>query len=332
MTKPPTHLEVGRVAKAHGLKGEVIVKMTSNRPEQRLAPGSRLSTDKGDLEVVRSSPHQHRWIVAFAGVSDRAGAESLHGTVLLAEPIEEEGALWVHELIGAHVVDTVGRRFGAVEAVEANPASDLLVLPGDRLVPLTFVAETRTDGTLVIDPPPGLLDEDIVFLVPPDPTWPAQFEAEAARLRSALREVAMRVHHYGSTSVPGLAAKPIIDILVAVESLEPMEPYLEPLESLGYEYVPHPENVRMPFFGWPATRPRSFNMHVVEADSEEERRHLIFRDRLRADPDTAAAYGALKASLVRRFRQKRQEYTDAKTAFIDEVLRSGGESSTLDVQ
>ncbi|MDQ6927140.1 MAG: ribosome maturation factor RimM [Actinomycetota bacterium] len=153
-------LEVGRIAKPHGLKGEVIVKMTSNRPEQRLAPGARLSTEKGDLEVVRSSPHQHRWIVVFAGVTDRAGAEALHGTLLLAEPIEEEGALWVHELIGAQVVDTAGRHFGAVEAVEANPASDLLVLPGDLFVPLTFVVEKQPDGTLVIDPPPGLVDDE----------------------------------------------------------------------------------------------------------------------------------------------------------------------------
>jgi 16S rRNA processing protein RimM len=328
-----TLLEVGQVAKAHGLKGEVIVKMTSNRPEQRLAPGTRLSTERGELEVVRSSPHQHRWIVQFAGVGSRDEAEALHGTILRAEPIEEEGVLWVHDLIGAPVVDTVGRRFGAVEAVEANPASDLLVLPGDRLVPLRFVVETRADGTLVIDPPPGLLDEDIVFLVPPDATWPAQFEVEAARLRSALGDIAVRVHHYGSTAVPDLPAKPIIDILVVVESLEPMAPYQEPLEGLGYEYVPHAENVRMPFFGWPATRPRSFNMHVVEADSEEERRHLVFRDRLRADPSTAAAYGALKTSLARRFREKREEYTNAKSAFIDEVVRAARDDpSTLDVQ
>ncbi len=137
----------------------------------------------------------------------------------------------------------------------------------------------------------------------------------------------MCIHHYGSTAVPNLAAKPIIDILVVVDSLEPMAPYLEPLEGLGYEYVPHPENVDMPFFGWPAIRPRSFNMHVVTADSDEERRHLTFRDRLRADPATAAAYGELKVSLARRFREKPEDYTNAKTAFIDEVV--SGSPSTL---
>ncbi|HUQ64078.1 MAG TPA: ribosome maturation factor RimM [Acidimicrobiales bacterium] len=320
-------LEVGTIAKAHGLKGEVIVRMTSNRPEQRLAAGARLSTATGELEVVWSSPHQHRWIVQFAGVSDRSAAEALHGTTLLAEPLEEEGALWIHELIGAQVVDAVGRRFGPVVAVEANPASDLLVLHGDRLVPLTFVVETRPDGVLVIDPPRGLVDEDIVFLVPPDPGWPAHFEAEAERLREALGEVAVDIHHYGSTSVPGLAAKPIIDILVTVAALEPMAPYKEPLEALGYEYVPHPENVDMPFFGWPAERPRAFNMHVVEAGGEQERLSLGFRDRLRADPGTAAAYADLKAVLVRQFREKREAYTNAKTAFIDEVLlRAAGET------
>ncbi len=320
---------MGQVAKAHGLKGEVIVKMTSNRPEQRLAPGSRLATDNGHLEVVWSSPHQHRWIVSFAGVNDRAAADSLHGATLFAEPLEEDGVLWVHDLIGSQVVDTVGRRFGAVDAVEANPASDLLVLPGERYVPLTFVVDTRPDGALVIDPPPGLVDEDIVFLVAPDPTWPAQFEAEAERLRQALGDVAARIHHYGSTAVAGLAAKPIVDILVVVDSLEPMAPYRRPLEALGYEYVPHPDNAQMPFFGWPAERPRAFNIHVVAADSEEERRHLVFRDRLRADPQTVSAYADLKASLARRFREKREEYTNAKAAFINDVVRG---SSTLEQQ
>jgi GrpB-like predicted nucleotidyltransferase (UPF0157 family) len=213
--------------------------------------------------------------------------------------------------------------FGPVQAVEANPASDLLVLYGDRLVPLTFVVEDRPDGTLVIDPPPGLVDEDIVFLVPPDPTWPSQFEAEAARVRAALGDVVVGIHHYGSTAVPGLAAKPIVDILLAVSRLEPMAPYQEPLEALGYAYVAHPDNVLSRFFGWPVSRPRLFNMHVVEAASEEERRQIVFRDRLRADPATAAAYGNLKASLVRKFRDKREEYTRAKAAFIDEIVDAG---------
>lgn len=149
-------LEVGRIAKAHGLRGEVVVEMVTNRVEARLAPGAVLQTASGDLRVLHSRPHQHRWVVAFAGVADRTAAESLRGTALSAEPIEEEGTLWVHELIGAEVVDRDGRSYGAVVAVEPNPASDLLVLPDEQLVPLAFVVES-SPGRVVIDPPEGLL-------------------------------------------------------------------------------------------------------------------------------------------------------------------------------
>lgn len=151
-------LEIGTVVKPHGLRGEVIVDLVTNRPEQRLAPGCVLTTDRGSLEVDASRPHQGRWIVSFAGVTDRNGAEALRGAVLSAEPLDEEGALWVHELVGAEVVDTGGRSFGLVEAVEANPASDLLVLAGGHLVPLAFVVARRPDGGVVIDPPAGLFD------------------------------------------------------------------------------------------------------------------------------------------------------------------------------
>ena len=149
-------LEVGRVAKSHGLRGEVIVELFTNRDE-RVAPGTRLHTDKGELEILRSSPHGTRWIVAFGGVTTREAADGLRGTVLSAEPLDDPDALWVHELVGSTVVDTAGQELGAVVAVEANPASDLLVLAGGGLVPLRFVVESG-GGRVVIDAPEGLLD------------------------------------------------------------------------------------------------------------------------------------------------------------------------------
>jgi len=151
-------LEVGRIVKAHGIRGEVIVDLTSNRPDVRLASGSVLSSDRGDMEVLTATPHQGRWIVAFRGVEDRNAAETYRGVELSAEPIEgDEDTLWVHELIGSEVVDLSGRSYGLVQAVEANPASDLLVLADDRLVPLVFV-KIKLPGRVVIDPPAGLLD------------------------------------------------------------------------------------------------------------------------------------------------------------------------------
>ncbi len=146
------------VVKPHGIRGDVIVDLFTNRPETRVAPGAVLVTDGGPLEIVSSRPHQGRWIVVFEGVVGRDGAEALRGTTLSAEALDEEGALWVHELIGAEVVDLAGNSHGPVLAVEANPASDLLVLGQDRLVPLTFVVEKRPDGTVVIDPPTGLFE------------------------------------------------------------------------------------------------------------------------------------------------------------------------------
>jgi 16S rRNA processing protein RimM len=149
-------LEVGRVVKPHGLRGEVIVELFTNRVE-RLAAGTSLSTPNGPLVVERSSPHHGRWIVQFSGVAGVDAAEALRGTVLSAEPLEDPDALWVHELVGSSVVGVSGVDYGRVTAVEANPASDLLVLEGGGLVPLRFVV-SHGDGRIVIDPPEGLLD------------------------------------------------------------------------------------------------------------------------------------------------------------------------------
>lgn len=148
-------LEVGRVVRPHGIRGEVIVELVTNRTE-RLAPGSRLRAGEREVEVARSRLHKGRFIVAFAGVTDRDAAESLRGAVLRAEPLVDPDALWVHELIGSEVVDLAGRHHGRVEAVEANPAADLLVLSSGALVPMTFVVAAG-EGRVVVDPPAGLL-------------------------------------------------------------------------------------------------------------------------------------------------------------------------------
>lgn len=145
------------MAKPHGLAGEVIVALVTNRAE-RVAPGSVLTTPAGELTVLSSSPHQGRWIVRFAGVNGREAAETLRGTVLSAPALEDPEEMWVHELVGSEVVDIAGGTHGPVVEVEANPASDLLVLEGGGLVPLRFVvSHDRDAGRIIIDPPEGLL-------------------------------------------------------------------------------------------------------------------------------------------------------------------------------
>lgn len=152
-----SRLEVGRIGRAHGLRGEVSITLSSERPE-RLAPGSILYAGDRALVVEKARPHQGRWLVYFDGIGDRTAAEALLGVVLTGDALPTEaGELWVHELIGASVRDRTGRDLGAVVAVEANPASDLLVLDGDVLVPMAFVVE-QGPGYVVIDPPEGLLD------------------------------------------------------------------------------------------------------------------------------------------------------------------------------
>lgn len=145
------------MVKPHGLRGEVVVELITD-VAARVAPGSVLTTDRGPLEVVASRAHQRRYIVAFAGVQDREGSEALRGTVLRAEPVDDPDALWVHDLIGRRVVDVSGRERGTVVAVQANPASDLLVLDSDALVPVRFVVEAAPAGDVVVDPPEGLFD------------------------------------------------------------------------------------------------------------------------------------------------------------------------------
>lgn len=149
-------LEVGRIAKAHGIRGEVAVVLTTDRLE-RLAPGAVLQTRRGALEVVASRPHQTGHLVAFAGVSDRDAAEALRGLVLQAEPLDDPDELWVHDLVGRQVVEVDGTARGRVTALEVNPASDLLVLDSGALVPLTFVVDAAAEQ-LVVDAPEGLFD------------------------------------------------------------------------------------------------------------------------------------------------------------------------------
>lgn len=153
-------LEVGKIDKPHGVRGDVVVSLTTNRDE-RVAPGTVLTLKDGStLTVASSRPHQHRWIVRFDQVSTRAGADMLHGARLYAEPLDDPDALWVHELIDATVVDAeTGREIGRVAAVEENPASDLLVLDTGHLIPLRFVVDRDVGtGRVSVELPAGLLE------------------------------------------------------------------------------------------------------------------------------------------------------------------------------
>jgi 16S rRNA processing protein RimM len=154
----PPLLEVGAIVKPHGLRGEVIVKLSTNR-EERLAPGVLLTAGDGTrYEVLSSSPHRGRFIVSLQGVHGIEAAEALRGTTLFAPPLEDPDALWIHDLIGSQVEDGTGALLGTVESVQANPASDLLVLDSGALIPLRFVERSEPGVRVIVDLPDGLLD------------------------------------------------------------------------------------------------------------------------------------------------------------------------------
>lgn len=152
---------MGRIVRPHGLRGLVVVELWTNRVE-RVQPGVSLHSAVGLLEVLQSSRVGPagvwtRWLISFRGVEARETAEALRDVVLLAPPLPDVDALWVHELIGSEVVDLTGRSIGFVDSVEANPASDLLVLADGTLIPLSFVTDRRP-GRVTVDAPPGLLE------------------------------------------------------------------------------------------------------------------------------------------------------------------------------
>lgn len=154
--RPEGLLAVGRLTRPHGLAGELVAQLTTNRSE-RLAPGSVLYTEARQLVVSSSRPMDKNFLVRFDGIVTREGADELAGETLFAEPLADPDELWVHELIGGTVVDGGGVERGVVEAVEANPASDLLVLDSGSLVPLRFVTNF-SDGLITVDVPPGLFE------------------------------------------------------------------------------------------------------------------------------------------------------------------------------
>ena len=155
-----------------------------------------------------------------------------------------------------------------------------------------------------------------VRIVEPDPAWATLAAAELGRLGDALGAVGVRLEHVGSTAVPGLAAKPIVDLQVSVDALRPLERYVMPLERLGYLFAPAPESPDRHFFAKPPERPRSFHLHVCAAGGEQELRHLAVRDFLRAHPGEAGRYAALKRRLVESHPRDRLAYISGKEEYM----------------
>ena len=159
-----------------------------------------------------------------------------------------------------------------------------------------------------------------IIVVDYDPQWPELFEALRAGIATALGDLAAAIEHVGSTAVPGLAAKPVIDIDVLLSPSDGFADAIARLVPLGYAHRGNLGIAGREAFSQPPAQP-AHHLYVCAPDCSEYRRHIAFRDYLRAHPESARAYGDLKRSLASRFGEDRERYGAGKDEFVNEILR-----------
>jgi putative glutamine amidotransferase len=264
-------------------------------------PGSRLSamTKSGSLSC---SSHHHQGIGRLGNGIVATGSSS-DG---LVEAIERGQ----NDPDDDHLLWMVGVQWHPEDTAPIDPAQQSL-FDAITLVARLRGSRAKSDEEMGRSRPYAVVD--------PDPHWPERFEAEASRLGQALGSVAIMIEHVGSTSVPGLAAKPIIDIQISVASLVPRRMFVDPLCAVGYRWTLDPWSDDHEYFSRDEDGQRAFQIHVCSAGGAWERRHLAFRDWLRDHPDDAAAYVALKRELAGRHQRDIVTYVDGKTGFIRSI-------------
>lgn len=280
------------------LEHGVPIANTISTHDVKAAPLSRLLATAG-VAVLACSSHHHQGI-------DRVGEE------LVATGWSEDGLVEALE----RVVDDPYQD-GWMLGVQWHPEDSAGVDRAQQAIFDGFALVSKWRGTRA---KPGETHGRTreYGLVDYDPAWPASFEEEAGPIRDALGDIAIRIDHVGSTSVPGLAAKPVIDIQVSVRSLIPRADVVDPLVAVGYRHSIDPIETEHEFLskGYDDGRSRMVHIHLCEAGGAWERRHLAFRDELRRDPEAAAEYAALKRRLAAEHPRDIQSYVDGKTAFV----------------
>ncbi|WP_416839938.1 GrpB family protein [Haloferax sp. DFSO52] len=165
-----------------------------------------------------------------------------------------------------------------------------------------------------------------VELVAHNPAWHDAYEREIERLRSRLDITVLGFEHVGSTAIPGIAAKPIVDMLLLVSDLDERDGLAAELEDVGYEERPNDDVPDRRFFARGPPSRRTHYLSVTEHGSDCHREQVTFRDALRADPELAAEYDRLKQSLAEAHPDERSAYTDAKSSFVESVLEASRQS------
>ncbi|QWF84620.1 GrpB family protein [Amycolatopsis sp. CA-230715] len=254
-------------------------------------------------------------VLFVCGCSPNQGEFSFDHVVLLSAP-----ARVIAERLAGRTTNSFGKDAGELaRTLELRETIEPLLRDG---------ADLELDTTASLDQTVDAVLRHVlgngapVVIVDYDDGWPNLFERLRRPLATALGPLASRIEHVGSTSVPGLAAKPIIDMVIVLDSAGDLDEAAARIRPLGYERrgdlgVPGREA-----FSRPGDLP-AHHLYASAADGEQLARQLAFRDALRASPETARAYAALKRELAQRFRTDRVGYTDAKTSFIEYVLNGG---------
>lgn len=235
--------------------------------------------------------------------------------------IEDPSAAWLA------LFDSIGQRATLIERYEIEAAHQGIAVEdlsdADRMRMRRQVLPVLFPGW---EEAARISQPDPIVVVPYDSSWPGSFSEWRAKLGRALEPTEVRIEHVGSTAVPGLAAKPVIDIMVAVPDVAAEADYVSRVESCGVMMRSRDEGHS--YFRPPPPEPRVVQVHVVDLGSDWQRRHLLFRDYLRAHPDAAAAYGGLKTELASVYRDDRLAYNAAKTGFILNHMAIAEEWST----
>jgi GrpB-like predicted nucleotidyltransferase (UPF0157 family) len=253
--------------------------------------------------------------------------EALARLRLRLHPLDDEVYAFRLTCAEAEMERRIRRRAGAAGDNPANTAWELQRFR--ELVAIQEAAAQRGDLGLVVDTSTWSAAQvaeyiwqnlhEAVRLLPYDPAWAAQYESERQQVAAALGDLAAEIHHVGSTAVPGLPAKPVIDLLVALPRLEQAAECIAPLAKLGYSFIDFAQNTDRRSS---AKASATHHLHVVELGSASYRDHLDFRDALRADPALRQAYANLKTGLAERYKEERARYSESKGAFITQALRA----------
>ena len=164
----------------------------------------------------------------------------------------------------------------------------------------------------------------MITIVPYSADWPQRFEAERARLLVTLGALALRIDHVGSTSVPGMPSKPVVDIQITVETIDPLAPWVRRLAALDYTHVPSPDDRQYPFFHAPAHWPHTHHIHLCAPGCAISRATLALRDYLREHADARLAYAAEKRRLARLHvgdtAESREAYAEGKSPLLGPMI------------